>query len=135
MTDRWTEKTDRPTMVVYTCGALSVLLSLSLSSTNTDSSLSLHNLNTALGTLPPDELGGFGRWGLGIPGSQWSQIKSQYRTAGERQSALLQTYLTSHPAPSWQQVATALYERWLHTVLERVQTMFPSGKMTCSLVI
>ena len=122
-------------MVVYTCGALSVLLSLSLSSTNTDSSLSLHNLNTALGTLPPDELEDFGLVGLDIPLSQWRQIVSQYRTAGERQSALLQTYLTSHPAPSWQHVATALYKCELHTVLERVQTMFPSGKMTCSLVV
>ena len=112
----------------------SVLLSLSLSSTNTDSSLLLHNLNTALGILPPDELEGFGLNGLDIPESQWYQIKSQYRTAGERQSALLQTYLTSHPAPSWQHVATALYERRLHTVLQRVQTMLPSGKMTCCLV-
>ena len=121
--------------IMQQCSQYCLSLSLSLSSTNTDSSLSLHNLNTALGTLPPEELEDFGRRGLDIPWSQWRQIESQYRTAGERQSTLLQTYLTSHPAPSWQQVATALYEWRLHAVLERVQTMFPSGKMTCSLVV
>ena len=104
-----------------------------LSVSNTDSSLSLHNLNTALGTLPPDQLGDIAHFGLNIPWSKWQQIESEYRMAGERQSALLQTYLTFHPAPSWQHVATAIYEECLHSVLETVQTMFPSGKrIMCS---
>ena len=103
-----------------------------LSLSNTDSSLSLHNLNTALGTLPPDQLEGFGFY-LNIPVSKRQQIKSEYRTVGERQSALLLTYLTFHPAPSWQHVATTLYQNDLYSVLERVQAMFPSGKRTmCS---
>ena len=104
-----------------------------LSVSDTDSSLSLHNLNTALGTLPPDQLDGFAQFGLNIPESKWQQIESESRTDDERQSALLQTYLTFHPALSWQHVTTALYERHLYSVLERVQTMFPSGKrIMCS---
>ena len=100
------------------------------SSTNTESSLNLHNLNTALETLPDDEWYVFGAW-LNVPRSQRDEIRSQYSTERERKSALLHTYLTSYPAPSWQHVADTLY-RYIggkfHAVLERVQTMFPTGK-------
>ena len=103
------------------------------SSTNTESSLNLHNLNTALETLPDDEWDDFGDW-LNVPQSQQDEIESQYSTERERKSALLHTYLTSHPAPSWQHVADALYRHRdgkFHAVLERVQTMFPTGKKMC----
>ena len=103
------------------------------SSTNTESSLNLHNLNTALETLPDDEWHDFGAW-LNVPQSQRDEIRSQYSTERERKSALLHTYLTSHPAPSWQHVADALYTYdggKFHAVLERVQTMFPTGKKMC----
>ena len=99
----------------------------SLSFTTTETSLTLHNLNTALETLPDDKLDYFG-WLLNIPDSQLDRIRSQYSTASERRTALLQTYLTSHPAPSWQHVADALYCSRCHAVLERVQRMFPTGK-------
>ena len=103
------------------------------SSTNTESSLNLHNLNAALETLPDDKWDDFGR-GLNVPVSQRDEIRSQYSTKRERKSALLHTYLTSHPAPSWQHVADALYryrDGKFHAVLERVQTMFPTGKKMC----
>ena len=103
------------------------------SSTNTESSLNLHNLNTALETLPDDELYDFGGW-LKVPWSQRHEIESQHSTERERKSALLHTYLTSHPAPSWQHVTDTLYrygDGKLHAVLERVQTMFPTGKKMC----
>ena len=100
------------------------------SSTNTESSLNLHNLNTALETLPDDEWYGFGVW-LDVPWSQQDKILSQYSTERERKSALLHTYLTFYPAPSWQHVADALYRYDYHAVLERVQTMFPTGKKMC----
>ena len=105
----------------------------SSSSTNTESSLNLHNLNTALETLPDDQWYRFGRW-LNVPESQLDGIRSQYSTKRERKSALLHTYLTSHPAPSWQHVAGALYaydDGEFHAVLERVQKMFPTGKKMC----
>ena len=102
-------------------------------SSNTESSLGLHNLNTALETLPDEGWRDFGWWGLNVPLSKCNEIRSQYSSDGERKSALLQTYLTSHPAPSWQHVAEALYrcgylKQVHHTVLERVQRMFPTGK-------
>jgi hypothetical protein len=100
------------------------------SSTNTESSLNLHNLNTVLETLPDDEWYGFGAW-LNVPESQRDKIWSQYNTRREKKSALFHTYLTSHPAPSWQYVAIALYRGIFHAVLERVQTMFPTGKKMC----
>ena len=103
------------------------------SSTNTESSLNLHNLNTALETLPDEEWDDFGR-GLDVPVSQRRVIRSQYSTERERKSALLHTYVTSHPAPSWLLVADALYRHHggkFHAVLERVQTMFPTGKKIC----
>ena len=99
----------------------------SLSFTTTETSLTLHNLDTALETLPDDKLDYFG-WFLNIPKSQRDRIRSQYSTASEWRTALLQTFLTSHPAPSWQHVADILYRSECHAVLERVQRMFPTGK-------
>ena len=107
-----------------------VCVHLSPSSTNTEPSLTLHNLNIALDTLPDRVWDGFGVT-LSVPLSQLSEIRSQYSSGGERISALLHTYLTSHPAPSWQRVADALYilnGGVFHTVLGRVQRMFPTGK-------
>ena len=103
------------------------------SSTNTESSLNLHNLNTALETLPDDEWYDCGLE-LNVPRSQLYEIEFQHSTEWERKSALFHTYLTSHPAPSWQRVADALYRYHggkFHAVLERVQTMFPTGKKMC----
>ena len=107
-----------------------VCVHLSPLSTNTEPSLTLHNLNIALDTLPDEEWDDFGIK-LNVPYSQRNEIKSQYISDGERKSALLHTYLTSHPAPSWQHVAEALYRCYdgkFHTVLGRVQRMFPTGK-------
>ena len=100
------------------------------SSTNTEPSLNLPNLNTALEGLPHGEWYGFSDW-LNVPRSQQNEIEAEYSTDGQRMSALLHTYLTSHPAPSWLHVASALYSYKggrFHAVLERVQSMFPTGK-------
>ena len=98
-------------------------------STNTESSLNIHNLNTALETLPDEEWYNCGAW-LDVPESQRDEIRSQYSTEKERKSALFNIYLTSHPAPSWQHVADSVYRQRdgeFHAVLERLQTMFPTG--------
>ena len=99
------------------------------SCTNTEPSLTPHNLTTALDTLPDDVWHDFG-WKINVPRSKRDNIKSQYSSDGERKSALIHTYLTSHPAPSWQHITQALYrcdEGKHHAVLERVQRMFPTG--------
>ena len=99
------------------------------SCTNTEPSLTPHNLTTALDTLPDSVWYDFGRL-INVPPSKRGKIRSQYSSDGERKSALLHTYLTSHPAPSWQHITHALYrydEGKHHAVLERVQRMFPTG--------
>ena len=99
------------------------------SCTNTEPSLTPHNLTTALDTLPDDVWNGFGDW-IDVPHLKMDNIKSQYSSDGDRKSALLHTYLTSNPAPSWQHITDALYrydEGKQHAVLERVQKMFPTG--------
>ena len=109
-------------MLLYLCSPLS-------SCTNTESSLTPHNLTTALDTLPDKVWYDFGLW-INVPWSKRNNIKSQYSSDGERKSALLHTYLTSHPAPSWQHITDALYKcdsGKQHAVLERVQRMFPTG--------
>ena len=101
------------------------------SSTNTETSLNVHNLNRALETLPDEEWDNFGL-SLNVPQSQLNVIRNQPVSDREKKSALLHTYLTSHPAPSWQGVTDALYRCGggrFHAVLERVQTMFPTGKI------
>ena len=103
---------------------------MSLSScTNTEPSLTPHNLTTALDTLPDKVWNDFGMW-IDVPLSKMANIESQYSSDGERKSALLHTYLTSHPAPSWQHITHALYRcdnGKQNAVLERVQRMFPTG--------
>ena len=99
------------------------------SCTNTEPSLTPHNLTTALDTLPDSVWDAFG-FEIDVPQSKIGNIRSQYRSDGERKSALLHTYLTSHPAPSWQHITDALYRCDVgkyHAVLERVQRMFPTG--------
>ena len=99
------------------------------SCTNTEPSLTPHNLTTALDTLPDDMWFDFGVL-IDVPRSKSGSIRSQYSSDGERKSALLHTYLTSHPAPSWLHITCALYrcdDGKQHAVLERVQRMFPTG--------
>ena len=101
--------------------------SISSSSTITEPSLNPQNLSTALETMPEKELYNF-IWRLNVPQSKQNEIKSQYNTHKGRKVALLSIYLSDHPAPSWQHVTDALYRHKLHAVLEKVQTMFPTGK-------
>ena len=120
--------------IVCSCGCSGVCYTeyccVCVHSTNTEPSLTLHNLNIALDTLPDRVWFDFA-WRLNVPDSQQNEIRSQYSSDGERKPALLHTYLTSHPAPSWQHVADAVYRYSggkFHTVLGRVQRMFPTGK-------
>ena len=126
------------------CSAGCIISTTFLMYTITEPSLTSHNLTIVLVTLPDKEWYDFG-WKIGVPQSKRDYIRSQYSSDEERKSALLHTYLTSHPAPSWQHITLALYRCGHgkhHTVLERVQRMFPTGdgyahsfKYTCTCMI
>ena len=97
------------------------------SCTNTEPSLTPHNLTTALDTLPNKVWHDFGDW-IDVPRSKRDNIKYQYRYDGERKSALLHTYLTSHPAPSWQHITHALFT----DVMVETTMLFWRGCRGCS---
>ena len=80
----------------------------SLFSPPTDPTLTLTSLTQLLGSVEDWDL--FRFW-LDIP-------DSVYRKHSDEPQRLCEWYLTHHPAPSWQQMATALYVRGEHDVLE-----------------
>ena len=116
----------------YCCvrAAPEIAVSVSTISHNAEPSLNLHNLNSALEMLPDEEWYNL-RSELDLPSSLLGVIRSKSVIMRDRKSALFHTYLTSHPAPSWQHVACALYNCYggkFRGVQERVRTMFPTGE-------
>ena len=80
----------------------------SLFSPPTDPTLTLTSLTQLLGSVE--------KWGLF---SVWLDIPSSvYRKHSDEAQRLCEWYLTHHPAPSWLQVAAALYRSGEHDVLE-----------------
>ena len=65
---------------------------------------------------------------MGVPGSTRDKIESQFQTDRERKTEILRVISTEHPQPTWEQVADALYLMKYHSVLERVQSLFPTGE-------
>ena len=68
---------------------------------------------------------------MNVPRSTRHKIRSQFHSDGERKTALLRVYLTEHPHPTWEHVSGALYRLTrgqYHSVLERLQSMFPTGE-------
>ena len=68
---------------------------------------------------------------MDVPRSTLDKIKSQFHSDGERKTALLRVYLTEHPHPTWEYVSDVLYrmsDGQYHSVLERLQSMFPTGE-------
>ena len=80
----------------------------SLFSSPTDPTLTLTSLTQLLGSVEDWYL--FSVW-LDIP-------RSVYRKHSDEPQRLCEWYLTHHPAPSWLQVAAALYRRGEHDILE-----------------
>ena len=98
-------------------------------------SLTSHNLSTVLDSME-DRL--WERFGLlvNIPQSEVERIKSKYSSDKERKQAAIDYLISSHPAPSWRLVASALYRMVIrtlwdspHRALARLQQLFPTG--TC----
>ena len=68
--------------------------------------------------------------GVKIPKSEVERIKSKYSSDEECKQAAIDYLISSHPAPSWKLVASALYEMWnesSHKALAHLQQLFPTG--------
>ena len=68
---------------------------------------------------------------INVPDSKLSEIKSQFSTDGERKGAVFSVYVTEHPQPTWDHIADILYrleDGQYHSVLDRLQSMFPTGE-------
>ena len=119
---------------------LSLLLSPSVISPVVfpESSLTPENLSTVLDLISDDQWELFGRC-VNTPESELKRIKGQYTSDRERKQTLIHSFISSHPAPSWSLVASALYQTELlygadgsgHKALDRLQQLFPTGKVFC----
>ena len=72
----------------------------------------------------------FGLW-MDVPHSTLKKILSQFHTDSERKTEVLRVISTEHPHLTWEHVADALYrmrDDQCNSVLERLQTMFPTGE-------
>ena len=67
-----------------------------------------------------------------MPWSTQEKIKSQLSNDKERKAEVLRVISTEHPHLTWEQVSDVLYKLgWggeYHHVLERVQSLFPTGE-------
>ena len=66
-----------------------------------------------------------------MPVSTWKKIRSQLSSDKERKAEVLRVISTEHPHLTWEQVSDALYKLGdgeYHHVLERVQSLFPTGE-------
>ena len=68
---------------------------------------------------------------MDVPRSTLAKIEYQFHTDRERKTEVLRVCSTEHPQPTWEQVSDALYQLSggeYHSVLERVQSQFPTGE-------
>ena len=98
-----------------------------------EASLIPENLSTVLDIMSDGLWREFGAY-ANIPVSEMDRIKAQCTSDRECKQALVHSFISSHPAPSWTLVAWALYmtERHegdgsSHRALDRLQQLFPTG--------
>ena len=100
-----------------------------------ESSLTSKNLSTVLDIMVDSLWNLFGRY-VNIPQSELSRISSQYSSdRRKRKHAVIDLFISKHPAPSWTLVAHTLYMiggRWYGDVsclksLDLLQQLFPTG--------
>ena len=96
-------------------------------------SLTPENLSTVLDIMSDSLWRTFGDY-INIPVSELDRIWGQCTSDRECKQALIHTFLSSHPAPSWTLVAWALYmTEWLKgdgsclRALDHLQQLFPTG--------
>ena len=115
--------------IMFTPSLPPLSLSLSLS----DPSLTPENLSTVLDLMSDRLWRRFGGY-VNIPGSERDRIEEQCSSARECKQVLIDFFLSSHPAPSWTLVASALYrigggygEDSCLRALDLLQQLFPTG--------
>ena len=101
-----------------------------------ESSLISKNLSTVLDFMVDYLWSLFGRY-VNIPQSELNRIRSQYSSNRERKHAVIDLFISKHPAPSWSLVAHTLYVMGgLYAVgdgvsclksLDLLQQLFPTG--------
>ena len=96
-------------------------------------SLTPENLSTVLDIMGDSLWMRFGAY-ANIPDSELDRIRGQCTSDRECKQALIHTFLSSHPAPSWTLVAWALYmTEWYEgdgsclRALDHLQQLFPTG--------
>ena len=97
---------------------------------STDPSLTPSNFMLALDSLPDEKWEVFGLL-LDVPSSTLDKIGSEFHSDQERKAAVCRVYLIEHPQPTWEHVSDAIYKLsggQYHRVLERLQSMFPTGE-------
>ena len=106
---------------LYSCSSVACL------SFPIESSLTATNICSVLA----DVKDWWGIWGLPyylqIPSSKVKEMERLYPDISQRQSALIQFWLNTHPAPSWELVCSALYLEGEYEVLENIQSKYFKG--------
>ncbi len=98
-----------------------------LSSSCTDDTLTLANLTQLLNNVEHWDI--FRRY-LHIPDSKYKALKQQHPDGAQWKKAVCVWYLTHHPAPSWSDVAIALYFSAEHAVLDVLRMHYLKGQWT-----
>ena len=98
-----------------------------------EASLTPENLSTVLDIMSDRLWWEFGAY-ANIPDSERDRIQSQCTSDRECKQALILSFISSHPAPSWTLVAWALYmtegevgDGSCLRALDRLQQLFPTG--------
>ncbi|CAI8051300.1 hypothetical protein GBAR_LOCUS28097, partial [Geodia barretti] len=98
-----------------------------------EASLTPENLSTVLDIMSCGLWRKFGRY-ANIPDSELDRIKEQCTSDRECKQALILSFISSHPAPSWTLVAWALYmterdeeDGSCLRALDHLQQLFPTG--------
>ena len=63
-----------------------------------------------------------------MPESMLDEIESEFHSDEERKTAILRVCLADHPKPTWEHVSDVVYRMRCHSVLERLQSLFPTGE-------
>ena len=114
------------------CYTLTLCLSLSVSPVVfPEASLTPKNLSAVLDITSDDEWQLFGRY-INTPESELQRIRRRCTSGREFKQALIYSFVSSHPAPSWTLVARALYETGygddsFHRALDLLQQLFLTG--------
>ena len=99
-------------------------------------SLTPENLSTVLDSMEDELWGVFSQY-VNIPHSERMKIEGLYSSDRERKQAVIDSLISTHPAPSWRLVARALYEMVIYDggasclrALDHLQQLFPTGTYT-----